>query len=351
MAKTIMLAVFLLGMPAADQFGQIQRAITKAEDFTFTDAEERQLGAEISARLREKYGVVQDPAVHKYLTLVGSVLASSSNRPALQWTFIVLDTDGVNAFAAPVGFVHITRGALALIQNEAELADVVGHEIGHVAQKHTINAIKKSKVGADAAGAARSALLEQAINMGYEFTLENKYDRNDENDADRVGLALADKAGYSSAGLSAFLTRLAERNKGLKDRSGMFASHPEMKGRLDDLSRYITAQKLTASAIVAARYAESVQFTPVPVDQLEQVAPPAAPAVKPAEIRPGGSGRFGLGGLNPLGREKSSSQTVASAGSRGVNPDRDAKGGPNKSAVVVTVTAAEIAEFRTGITG
>ena len=202
-----------------------------------------------------------------------------------------------------------------------------------------------------AGAATRSALLEQAINKGYEFTLENKYDRNDENEADKVGIVLADKAGYTSSGLSAFLTRLAERNKGLKDRSGMFASHPEMKARLDDLAKYITAQKLIASATVAARYTQSIQFTPVPVDQLEQVAPTAPAAVKPAEIKPSGSGKFGLGGLNPLGREKSSSQTVASAGSRGVNPDRDAKGGPNKSAVVVAVTAAEIAEFRKGITG
>jgi hypothetical protein len=89
----------------------------------------------------------------------------------------------------------------------------------------------------------------------------------------------------------------------------------------------------------------------VAVDQIAQVAPPApAAAEKPAE-KPGGSGRFGLSGLNPLGREKSGSQTIASAGSRGVNPDRDARGGPNKSAVVVSVTAAEIAEFRKGITG
>ena len=97
---------------------------------TFSDAEEQQLGSEISAKIRDKYGVVQDRAVHKYVTLVGSVLASASSRPNLKWTFVVLDTDGVNAFAAPGGFVHITRGALALIQNEAELADVLAHEIG-----------------------------------------------------------------------------------------------------------------------------------------------------------------------------------------------------------------------------
>ena len=132
----------------------------------------------------------------------------------------------------------------------------------------------------------------------------------------------------------------------------MFASHPEMKARLDDLSKYISSQKLTSTATVAARYTQSIDFKLVPVDQIAQVAPPtpSAPAAKPEE-KSSGSGKFGLGGLNPLGREKSGSQTIASAGSRGVNPDRDAKGGPNKSAVIVTVSPAEIAEFRKGISG
>ena len=77
------------------------------------------------------------------------VLAKQSERPNLPWTFIVLDTDGVNAFAAPGGFVHITRGALGLVKNEAELAAVLGHEIGHVAHKHAINAIKKANAGVE----------------------------------------------------------------------------------------------------------------------------------------------------------------------------------------------------------
>src|SRR5215475_14369590 len=101
-------------------------------------------------------GVVQDPAIHKYVTLLGTALAKESERPNLNWTFIVLDTDGVNAFASPGGIVHVTRGALALAKNEAEIAGVLGHEIGHVAHKHTVNAIKKSKavgMGTQAAGA------------------------------------------------------------------------------------------------------------------------------------------------------------------------------------------------------
>ncbi len=355
MTKTMLVAALLLATPVTEQLGQLdklRKAADKVADMHFTDSEERQLGADISAQLREKYGVVQDRNVHKYVTLVGSVLASSSSRPALQWTFIVLDTDGVNAFATPGGYIHITRGALALIQNEAELADVLGHEIGHVTEKHTIDAITKSK-GVDAiAGSSRQEFLKNLANKAYEMTVENAWDRGDETGADRVGLVLASKAGYSPAGMAAFLARLSERNKGLKERSGMFASHPEMKARLDDLSKYISSQKLTSTATVAARYTQSIDFTLVPVDQIAQVAPPtpSAPAAKPEE-KPSGSGKFGLGGLNPLGREKSGSQTIASAGSRGVNPDRDAKGGPNKSAVIVTVSPAEIAEFRKGITG
>ena len=88
--------------------------------------------------MRARYGVVQDAAVHRYVTLVGTLLAKTSTRPNLPFKFIVLDTDGVNAFAAPGGFIHITRGALALMASEAELAGVLAHEIIHVTEKHTI---------------------------------------------------------------------------------------------------------------------------------------------------------------------------------------------------------------------
>ena len=131
----------------------------KVDGLVFTDAEEQQLGSTVSQLLRDKYGVVQDKAVHTYVTLVGTVVAQASSRPNLKWTFIVLDTDGVNAFAAPGGLVHITRGALGLLQNEAELAGVLAHEISHVTGKHTIHAIQKNKAvqaGADVARAPSS---------------------------------------------------------------------------------------------------------------------------------------------------------------------------------------------------
>jgi predicted Zn-dependent protease len=345
------LLTFTLAAPAAAQLGSLGKALGKAQemrqDLTFTDQEEDQLGSDISAKLRDKYGVVQDRDVHKYVTLVGSVLAAESSRPNLKWTFIVLDTDGVNAFAAPGGYVHVTRGALALIQNEAELAGVLAHEITHVTARHTIRAIQKSKVIGLGADATRQQVISQAANRGYEILLENNFDRGDEMEADKGGVTLANRLGYAPTGLGAFLTRLADRNKNLKDRSGLFASHPETQARLTALTKLIASDHLNGSALVAGRYTQAITFKPVPVGSVAQTG--TAQAAAPAS---GGSGKLGLAGrFSALGGEKSSNQTVSSAGSRGVNPDRDAKGGPVKTLVAVSVTRAEIAEFRKGITG
>jgi predicted Zn-dependent protease len=346
----VTVAMVLAASPAFAQLGgklgKVGDAVKKGKDakdaMEVTPAEEQEIGAKVSAMLREKYGVVQDPAIHKYVTLTGTVLAAASSRPTLPWKFIVLDTDGVNAFAAPGGFVHITRGALALIKNESELAGVLGHEIGHVVEKHTLNAIKKGNMVSLGAEAARSEVVTKVANKAYEVVLENKFDRGDEMAADTDGIKLANAAGYAPNGLSGFLTRLAERNKDLKDRSGLFASHPETKARLDGIAKNIAGEKLAATALVAARYTSSVPF---------RSGPPAAGAA-PASGKPADSGsKFGLGGLTGVGKEKSSGQTVSSAGSRGVNPDRDAIGGPNKGAVVVTVSAAEVAAFKKGIAG
>ena len=349
-ACTAALLALSIATPAAAQFGNLGSKIGKAtsivekvQDLKFTEAEEVQLGTDISARLRDKYGVVQDVAIHKYVSLVGSVLASQSTRPQLKWTFIVLDTDGINAFAAPGGFVHITRGALAIIRTESELADVLGHEVAHVTAKHTVSAIEKAKRIGAAGEMTRSDVLKDAVDRAYSMVLENRFDRKQEMEADGIGVALANGVGYQPDGLGAFLQRLAARNANLREPSGMFASHPDTQARLDGLKNVIAKEKLTATATVAARYAEHVHFTLAPIESLGQSAG-AAPAKKE-------SAGLGMSGLAALGREKSSDQTVSSAGSRGVNPDRDAQGGPNKSLVAVSVSKAEAAEFRKGIVG
>ena len=364
MMRTLLLVIVaacLAGAEARAQLGQIGKGVSIAKkandvrDLQMTDAEEQELGAAVSERIRTRYGVVQDAAVHRYLALVGTTLAHGSTRPALPWTFVVLDTDGVNAFAAPGGYVHITRGALALVKNEAELAGVLGHEIVHVTEKHTIRAIQKSKavqMGAAETLSGSAGLMERAVTATYDNIVERGFGRAEENESDEEGISLANKTGYAPQGLSAFLTTLKDRNKASTEKRGLFASHPEMQERLDRLTRQITSQKLAAAATLEARYRKSISYKPVAVTAIATVAPGAAGLAgdeKKAEEKkeePKKRG-FGLGRMLPSGGgEKKQAQVTASGGARGVDPEKDSKGGPNPRPVPVKVAAADIATFK-----
>ena len=372
------LALLLAAAPASAQLGAALGKLNKAADtaqqfqnLKISDADERKIGDAVSLHLRETYGVYQDKDVTKYVTLVGTVLAQTSSRPTLNWEFIVLDTDGVNAFAAPGGIIHVTRGALGLAKTEAELAGVLGHEITHVTEKHTINSIQKSKKVSFVTdqvpkGGLTQDLITKISEVAYDDIWKNKYDRNDENEADRLGVELANKAGYAPDGLSKVLTKIAERNKDQQEPNGMFASHPQLKDRIAKIGETITARKLAATALVASRYTKAITFDAKP---LAEVAGGAAGARGLAGSSDGKSakkeeekkddkekdkkeskgglfgGKLGLS----KGNESKSSQTVASAGARGGVPDRDSPGGSNKNKVVVTVTADEISGFKKGI--
>jgi predicted Zn-dependent protease len=346
---------------APDQFGQILKRAQQFKDIEMTDAEEQQLGEGVSEKIRTRYGVVQDPAVHKYVTLVGTVLALGSSRPTLSWKFIVLDTDGVNAFAAPGGYIHITRGALGLLEDESELADVLAHEIIHITEKHTIRAIQKGKMvqmGASESLANNPALLTQMIERSTELVMAG-FGRAEELESDEKGLLLASKVGYAPQGLGNFLTRLTERNKAATEKQGLFASHPEMKERLQKNTRLITDKKLTGAVTLGDRYRKFITYEAAPQTAVAQVEGGAAGLTgggdsgaakskekeeeKPAEKKRG----FGLSKLvKPGGGEKKSAEVTGSGASRGVDTERNAKGGAVSMPVAVAVTAAEIAAFK-----
>ncbi len=368
------ISLALLCTPAYAQLGglagglkrvqQVQDAKQKFDDLNVTEEEERKIGEEVSAKVRRRFGVVQNPAVHKYVTSVGTLLAQKSERPNLAWTFIVLDTDGVNAFASPGGLVHITRGALGLIKNEAELAGVLAHEIGHVAHKHTVNAIKKNKavqLGTSEALADRGPFLDKLANKAYEMVLENAFDRGDELDADRQAVALTQQLGYAPGGVADFLARLDDRNKDQPARNGLFASHPETKERIDKIRQL--AASLKTAATVDARYKANIPYEPTPITTIATVEDGAAgltaskagddksnPSDKDKQDDSSKKKGFGLGNLKPTATpEKQSTQVAASGGARGIGPDRAAKGGNNPNLVAVTVTAAELDAFKKGI--
>ena len=375
MKQSILVAALLaLGAPAYAQFGGLDKGLKKIQQLkdakdTFdglnvTEEEERKIGEDVSAKIRERFGVVQSAPIHKYVTLVGTVLARQSERPSLPWTFIVLDTDGVNAFASPGGIVHITRGALGLIRNEAELAGVLAHEIGHVAHKHTVNAIRKNKavqLGTSETLSDRGPFLDKLAHTAYEMVLENKFDRGDEMDADKVSVALTDKAGYAPGTLAAFLARLDERNADQPAQNGLFASHPETRERIDAIRKLAG---LKTGATVGGRYKGNIKYQPTPVTAIATVEDGAAGLTGSTAARTDKSADkskdkkeeepkkkgFGLGALKPASpAERQTAQVSASGGSRGVGPDRAAKGGGNPAIVKAPVSDAEIAAFKKGM--
>jgi predicted Zn-dependent protease len=369
MAKLILAFIFLaLCAPVSAQLGGLldkAKKVTdqkqKLDELNITDEEERKIGDEVSAKIRARFGVVQDPAVHKYVSLVGLSVARASERPRIPWTFVVLDTDGVNAFAAPGGIVHITRGALGLVKNEAELAGVLAHEVGHVAHKHAVNAIRKSKavqIGTQAAAKDRAPYLNQLANRAYEIVLENNFDRGDELDADRAGVQYAQKAGYSPATLADFLARLDDRNKNQPERNGLFASHPETKERIDKVRASGAAVK---GANGDVRYKQHIKYTAVPITAIAAVetgskglagtsgaAQDDKTKDKDKKAEAPKKGGFGIGALKQtVAPEKQSAQVSASGGSRGLGPDRAAKGGGNPAMVKVgAISDAELAAFQ-----
>lgn len=343
-------------LAAAEQLGKLGGALKRAQQFKdveMTDAEEAQLGAEVSTRIRARYGVVQDQAVHRYVTLVGTALAQASSKPALAWKFIVLDTDAVNAFASPGGFVHITKGALANLKDESELAGVIAHEIIHVTDKHTIRAIQKGKLvqmGADETVAGNSKLMSALADKAYEV-IEQGFGRGEELESDEKGVVLANTVGYAPQGMNGFLAMLVERNKNAPPaKNGLFASHPETKERMDKMTRQIASAKLTSTATVAARYTSAITFKPVDVTEIATIeagsAGAAGATAKPPAEEPKKKGGL-MGALRPSGGERKSAQVTGSGAARGAGgEDRLAKGGSNPALVAVTVSAADVAAFK-----
>lgn len=363
--------------PARAQLGGILKGANKAvdaknkvDDFKVSDEEEKQLGAQVSLQLRNRFGVFQDEKATRYVTLVGTILAQASTKPKLDWKFIVLDTDGVNAYAAPGGFVHVTKGLLGLLKNEAELAGVLGHEVTHVTERHTINAIKQGKVvsmtgeAAGSGGGLGQQVISRLAAAAFNKIFEGEFSQKDENESDRIGTQLANKVGYSPTGIADVLKKIQARNGARQDRNGMFASHPTMKERLENNAKLIKSERLSATATAEARYKQHIPFDARPVTEIAMDVEGAAGLAggdkkkeddrKAEEAKtteePRKKGGFGsaLGSITGK-KQQATTQQASSAGARGGVPDRDARGGPNKNPLVVRITAAELEAFRKGI--
>lgn len=210
-------------------------------------AEEVALGREITGNLLGAAPLVKDSALQKYVNQVGRWVASQSERPDLPWHFGVIESEDLNAFAAPGGWVLLTKGLYRQLKNEAELAGVLGHEIGHVVKKHQLKLIQKQQLislGAGVLGGklgANDQTIRKVIGSGAEICARS-LDKDAEYEADRIGVVLAARAGYEPYGLPEVLQVLGSAGKGDSRVSLLFKTHPHPDDRLARLGDAIGAR-------------------------------------------------------------------------------------------------------------
>jgi predicted Zn-dependent protease len=223
-----------------------------------SEAREREMGEEEARRIADSVGLLEDAALVDYLRGVGARLARVSPRADMTYTFNVVDEEEPNAFALPGGYVYVSRGLLALLNAEDELAGVLGHEIGHVAARHAARRVTRAAplavltgVGAAVTGLVSPLMGDLVGGIGgvAGALVLAPYSRSQEEEADRIGQDVAAKAGWNPAGLSRALQGL-EREEALhpgESRAGsFFATHPPLPQRVAASESY--ASRLQAAS-------------------------------------------------------------------------------------------------------
>lgn len=227
---------------AGVNLGSLLDNLTKSTKET-TEADEIRIGQEFAATLLGAKPLVADARLQRYVNVLGRWLALQTERPNLPWTFGVLDDAGFNAFATPGGHVFVTRGLVARMRSEAELAGVLAHEIAHVLKKHHLAAVQKNAgmqavtdlVGGLAQG-GNHEVKTMALNMGRKLYASG-LDKDDEFEADRLGVVIAARAGYDAYGLPSVLQILQSQNAQDANFSLLFKTHPAPGVRIEMLEQ------------------------------------------------------------------------------------------------------------------
>ena len=249
------LELLVSGQPAQAQFlKNLKKYAQKAQEIhkstTITDQQEKEIGREVAAKFIDYFHIYKNDPVTRYVNLVGQAVAAQSERQDIQYHFAVLDSDDINAFSTPGGFIFITRGALALCDDESELAGVLAHEVAHVADKDVVHVIERDKkmlAGMQEASAhMQSNEWKQYLQNASKKILVTIIDQGlapaDEYTADQKGVTCAYNAGYSADGLARFLTKI---NQATDQGAHSFwtRTHPPVPDRNARIQQLIASNK------------------------------------------------------------------------------------------------------------
>jgi predicted Zn-dependent protease len=208
----------------------------KQELMLLSETDEINLGRGTDVRIVQEYGLVEDPKSIAYLNDICQRLGKVSHRPNLNYHFKILDVSVVNAFAVPGGYVYFTRGILASVNSEAELAGLLGHEIGHITARHSAKQYSKAQLAQLGLGVgsifADSSIISGLAQLGMGM-LFLRFSRDNERQADDLGVEYSSKLGYDATQMGSFFETL-ERMNPSSDRSGLpgwFSTHPSPENR------------------------------------------------------------------------------------------------------------------------
>jgi predicted Zn-dependent protease len=247
------------------------------------------MGRDVAAALLGAAPLVRNTDQQRYVNRVGSWLALHSGRPDLPWRFGILDTPGVNAFATPGGHVFVTRGLVERVRSEAELAGILAHEIAHVVQKHHLNDIRKAagkNLALDLASLKSGGIAGEAgralARVGLEGFVRG-LSREDELEADRIGVVIAARAGYEPFGLPAVLQTLASMPQDDSAMALFLKTHPTPLDRLNALEALLPPayESFATPNPALARFDRLFVPTSAPTAS-PGTAPGAAPSSAPA---------------------------------------------------------------------
>lgn len=224
---------------AGDLIGLLSQSLEQIDE-----PKEIEIGRQLAAVLLGSKPLHPDMALQRYVNQLGRWISLQSARPQLPWTFAVLDDAGFNAFAAPGGYVFVTKGLIERVADEAELAGILAHEITHVTAKHHLQAIAKTAraglltqvIGSQVKGDLAGAVSAQFLNLGRDL-YSRGLDQTDEFDADRSGVALAARAGFDPYGLVAVLQQLHTATPDNPLFALSLSTHPPAQQRLDLLEQ------------------------------------------------------------------------------------------------------------------
>lgn len=266
----------------ADHDWRARVPVADRDSYSETDTdEELTFGREIAARLLGQFKMSDRKDLQKYVNLVGTALTRNCNRPELDFHFVVIESGEINAYSTPGGYVFVTTAALEKMENEAELAGVLAHEIAHVTERHIVKELslkgaEKSAVSSIAAligGASKSAgiAFSQAVDKAVDIIMQDGYKKEDEMQADADAVLLCAFSGYDPSGLVTFLDKVG------RIKSSVGKSYPVYDVRLETLQRAMSDEGIAEMklALNTERFMKAVkpENSAKPFNMIRKVIP------------------------------------------------------------------------------